>query len=199
MQQPFKDLLATLRAGRHQPYCSCSSCEMYQAERWEKACNIVTWFLVLLAFGMVVLFCGVSQAMSHKQWENLRGLHEGSEKIKCSEGTPYRNISHKHNWFCGADYYSLEEWADAIYKAENSKTHPYGIMVKYRHTSPRNACKNTVARNWRDYSKLPVKTRQSMPFVTWLSRHYAPIGVSNDPQGLNKNWIKNVEFYLKKG
>lgn len=93
--------------------------------------------------------------------------------------------------------YSTDQWADAIYKAEHSKNHPYGIMIKYVHTSPRNACKHTLAHYWRDYSKLPYKTRQSKRFLTYAQERYAPIGANNDPTDLNRNWQRNVEYWLK--
>jgi hypothetical protein len=36
-------------------------------------------------------------------------------------------------------------------------------------------------------------------FISYLGRIYAPTsGATNDPRGLNKNWIKNVKhFYLR--
>lgn len=30
-----------------------------------------------------------------------------------------------------------------------------------------------------------------------FARIYCPIGADNDPKGLNKNWLKNVRFFLK--
>lgn len=95
--------------------------------------------------------------------------------------------------------YSEQEWCNAIYWAEggNNTKHPYGILAKYKHTSPRQACINTVTHKWRDYSKLPYKTRQRKRFLVYLQERYAPINASNDPGGLNKNWIKNVKWYLE--
>lgn len=94
-----------------------------------------------------------------------------------------------------AHAYTLDQWANAIGKAENSKTHPYGIMVKYRHTSPRQACKNTVWHQWRLYKESGLKT----PFLAFLGASYCPVGASNDPQGLNVNWQRNVAYFLKEG
>lgn len=86
---------------------------------------------------------------------------------------------------------SDERIADAIYKAENSKAHPYGIMVKYKHTTPRQACINTIRHAKRDWDGKG-------DFIVFLGNRYAPIGVKNDPTGLNKNWIKNVRYFLDK-
>lgn len=98
------------------------------------------------------------------------------------------------------DGYSVNQWCEAIRHAEgvNSK-HPYGILTKYKHTTPLQACRNTVAHKWRDYSALPSKTRQSKRFLEYLQERYAPINAKNDPNGLNRNWVKNVNYWLKKG
>lgn len=32
-------------------------------------------------------------------------------------------------------------------------------------------------------------------FVHYLGSKWAPLGVSNDPTNLNKNWVKNVEYW----
>ena len=76
------------------------------------------------------------------------------------------------------------EIAGAIYKAENSKSHPYGIMAHYKHTSARQACLNTIAHARRDF--------KSGDFIEFLGSRYCP--VSAHP--LNKNWVKNVKYFL---
>lgn len=97
-----------------------------------------------------------------------------------------------------AHAYSPEEYCKAIYQAENSKSHPYGIMVKYRSTSPKQACINTVTHKYRNWRKSIEETGLELPFLTYLASRYAPIGATNDPLGLNINWIKNVSFFLRK-
>lgn len=94
----------------------------------------------------------------------------------------------------------FERLADSIYIAEGgAKTsHPYGIMAKFKHTSPRQACLNTLASNWRKWLKQPIRG-QDRDFIAFLGRTYAPIGAKNDPSNLNSNWVKNVtKIYLKK-
>ena len=91
--------------------------------------------------------------------------------------------------------YMLDELVTAIGKAENSKSHPYGVMVKYRHTSPKQACLNTIKHQYR----LWLESGRKQAFVAFLSLSYSPIGASNDPQGLNKNWTRNVSYFLKEG
>ncbi len=36
------------------------------------------------------------------------------------------------------------------------------------------------------------------PFVTFLARRYAPVGAENDPNGLNRHWLHNVNFWKTK-
>lgn len=88
--------------------------------------------------------------------------------------------------------YSLDQWADAIRQAEGNTN--YGVLTHYKHTTPRQACKNTVWHRWVAYKKSGLKT----PFVAFLGASYAPIGADNDPNGLNINWQHNVMYFLIK-
>ena len=96
------------------------------------------------------------------------------------------------NAFCvpfakaNVDVNALDE---AIRVSENSKVHPYGVIPKYKHTTPEKACKNTIRHALKDYK------RKEEGFINFLSLRYAPIGANNDPKGLNKNWVKNVKFH----
>ncbi len=100
---------------------------------------------------------------------------------------------------CGcvqADEVDIDRLATAIYHAEGgSKTkHPYGILTKYKITTPRQACINTINTNLRKF-KAQNKEKD---FIVFMSKTYCPIGAKNDPTGLNKNWVKNVKFYYNK-
>jgi len=90
--------------------------------------------------------------------------------------------------------YTNEQIADAIYQAEGgSKTrHPYGILAKYKHTTPRQACLNTISHAKKDWNGKG-------DFLEFLQKRYAPLNAKNDPTGLNKNWLKNVQWWLKHG
>lgn len=81
--------------------------------------------------------------------------------------------------------------ADAIFRAEGgSKTHhPYGILATYQHTTPRQACLNTIAHAWRDWNG-------NGDFIAFLGNRYCPVGAANDPTSLNRNWIHNVKSFL---
>lgn len=87
--------------------------------------------------------------------------------------------------------YTLNEWADAIRHAEGNSN--YGILAHYKHTSYRQACKNTVRHVFAEYQASDTKE----PFIDYLANKYAPIGASNDPTGLNVNWKGNVLCYLQ--
>jgi hypothetical protein len=87
--------------------------------------------------------------------------------------------------------YSNEQIANAIFKAENSKSHPYGILAHYKHTTPRQACLNTIAHARKDWNGKGE-------FLLFLRDRYCPLKASNDPTGLNANWLRNVQYYLNK-
>lgn len=91
-----------------------------------------------------------------------------------------------------AHAYTNEEIVTAIGKAENSKSHPYGIMVKFKNTSPRQACLNTVRHKYRNW----VKEGYKGDFIDYLASRYAPLCAKNDPCNLNQYWAKNVRFFL---
>ena len=98
-------------------------------------------------------------------------------------------------FMCGSAWaYTDSQIADAIYLAEGgAKTnHPYGILAKYKHTTPRQACLNTIAHARRDWNG-------EGDFVSFLGSRYCPVGAANDPTGLNKNWIGNVNSILERG
>lgn len=88
----------------------------------------------------------------------------------------------------------VNKLANAIYLAEggDKTSHPYGILKHYKHTTPRQACINSIKHRLKDYNG------KEEGFISYLAKFYAPIGASNDPTGLNHNWIKNVTYYYKR-
>lgn len=86
-----------------------------------------------------------------------------------------------------------ERIANAIYKAEGGAKArvPYGILsVKVSsEAEARRVCMNTIRNNHRRWE------RAGKPglFLEFLARKYAPIGAANDPKGLNKHWLNNVQ------
>ncbi len=93
-----------------------------------------------------------------------------------------------------AESYTNDQIANAIYKAENSKTHPYGILTHYKHTTPRQACLNTI----KSALKRFAKQTKEKDFIHFFSLTYCPIHAKNDPHNLNINWERNVKFFLQR-
>lgn len=84
-----------------------------------------------------------------------------------------------------AHAYTTSELADAIFKTENSKSHPYGILTKYKHTTPRQACLNTINHRLRVWNG-------NGDFIVFL-------GLTYSPPAINPNWVRLVHYFLKKG
>lgn len=93
--------------------------------------------------------------------------------------------------------YTADQWADSIYLAEGgAKTrHPYGILAKYKTTTPRQACINTVRNNYKRW----IKAGRPGTYLAFLGNRYCPVGAANDPGGLNVNWQRNVQYFLERG
>ena len=91
------------------------------------------------------------------------------------------------------------EIANAIYKAEGGAKAKvaYGILsVKVRdEAEARQVCLNTIRNQRRRHSQHDC----GLDYLSCLAKRYAPVGVANDPQGLNRNWLKNVRYHLDKG
>ncbi len=82
--------------------------------------------------------------------------------------------------------YSNADICNAIYWTEGgTKTrHPYGIMTTYKHTTPRQACLNTIksARN---------RWNGEGDFIVFLGKTYSP-------PDINPNWVRLVHWFLDK-
>lgn len=91
------------------------------------------------------------------------------------------------------------KWADAIYKAEggHNATYLYGIRsIPYdTEIQARRYCKNTVYNTLVKYRAS--RCREGEQDIDCLARRYCPIGASNDPKGLNKNWKRNVLAFMR--
>lgn len=103
---------------------------------------------------------------------------------------------------CGeakAQDYTNEQIVNAIYLTEGGAKAkvPYGILsVKVSSTEEaRRVCYNTVRNNRKRF----LKQAKYDDFLEFLASRYAPIGASNDPRGLNRNWLKNLKYFLERG
>jgi hypothetical protein len=87
--------------------------------------------------------------------------------------------------------------ADAIYVIENSEKYPYGIKsipTNGNKELARKYCINTVRNNFYRWQAKGSKG----DYLTFLANAYCPIGASDDPKGLNKNWLRNLRSQLDK-
>jgi len=82
--------------------------------------------------------------------------------------------------------------ADAIRKAEGNAN--YGILAHYEHTSYRQACINTCKHKYAQW----LANSENKGFLEYLSSKYCPVGASNDPTGLNRNWLRNVRYFYER-
>ena len=93
----------------------------------------------------------------------------------------------------------FERLSDCIYHIEggaNTK-YPYGIKsipTNGNKELARKYCINTVRNNFYRWQAKGSKG----DYLTFLANAYCPIGASDDPKGLNKNWLRNLRSQLDK-
>jgi hypothetical protein len=86
---------------------------------------------------------------------------------------------------------------EAIGRAENSKTHPFGvksIATKGDVVLARKICLQSVRNNFARWEKAG----KPIDFISFMSKRYCPVGAKDDPTGLNRNWSRNVNYFLNK-
>lgn len=91
------------------------------------------------------------------------------------------------------DYNYQEKIVNAIFLAEGgTKTkYPYGIQ-SVKTANPRKVCETTVRNTFIRWQQ----SGQTNGFIEYLGGRYCP--VSGDKTGLNKNWVKNVKYFVDK-
>ena len=96
--------------------------------------------------------------------------------------------------------YTDDEIADAIYLAEGGEKAkiPFGILsVKCDgYDECRQICLNTIRNNRKRFADYGYKEFDT--YLEFLASRYAPINCENDPANLNKNWLRNVKFFLER-
>lgn len=97
--------------------------------------------------------------------------------------------------------YTDKEIVNAIYQAEggSSAQYPYGIrsILCESQEACRKICENTVRNNRKRYTKLGRLRNKT--YIEFLGSRYCPVkgsSLSNSERLLNKNWVKNVTWYL---
>lgn len=85
--------------------------------------------------------------------------------------------------------YAPQLLANAIYKAENSKTHPYGIKSELCLTeaSCRKICLNSI----HNARKRWIAAGSKGDFIAFMGQRYSP-------PSINPNWVRLVKYFLAK-
>lgn len=111
------------------------------------------------------------------------------------------NVAHADNKIVVKGF-SNEAICQAIFLAEggDKATYLYGIRsVKYgSKKEAKEICIRTIKNNRLRFYNQQVENPSSEDFISFISHRYCPIGAGNDPKGLNKNWQKNVRYFLNK-
>ena len=99
----------------------------------------------------------------------------------------------------------INKIVNAIYKAENSRMHPYGIMRSYcLPDDPNGQCRKGCFQTVEKWGKT-LDYKNIGDFIVKLSKIYCPLETyngNNYNKTPNANWIKNVTFFYnqnKKG
>lgn len=91
-----------------------------------------------------------------------------------------------------------DEIVDAIYLAEGGAKakKPFGILSVEcsDYADCRKVCFNTVRNNWFRWEKAG----RPGEYLEFLARRYCPVGAANDPRGLNRNWLGNVQGIIER-
>lgn len=97
-----------------------------------------------------------------------------------------------------ADEVFFNRVVDAIYIIEGSEraVKPFGILSVpcSSYSECRRICLNTVRNNYRRWEK----SDKVLTYFEFLASRYAPIGAENDPNNLNRHWLKNLEQVINK-
>lgn len=86
--------------------------------------------------------------------------------------------------------------AQAIWLAEGGTKakKPFGVLSVpcNGYSDCRKICVNTINNNYKRWQG----SDKSTTFLEFLAKRYAPVNAENDPKGYNKNWLKNVSYFL---
>jgi len=177
--------------------CACGFCleESYKTvDDLQEAVDAVSSSLRRPVFGSATKLYQTAMSYIEKK-DGIEGSQEFSDAIE-------------DNIRFGAYLDDLAAVIAAIRYAENGKTYQYGIIHKScpkTYKGQAGWCAATVQKNWDRWlkggkcnnSKCTVKhkpgdSRDINSYISYLGHVYAPADVKNDPDKLNKHWVKNV-------
>lgn len=84
----------------------------------------------------------------------------------------------------------------AIRRAENGGPgREFGVMSKKARTYDEQAgwCAAIAWKRWQEFQT----GKHGDDFLVYLASRYAPAGSANDPEGLNRHWLRNVRGWMK--
>lgn len=89
-----------------------------------------------------------------------------------------------------------DRFCDAVYWAEGGAEtkRPYGVLSVPCKGAV--ACRQICINSYHNNVKRYNKQHQYTDFVEFFSARWCPMNATNDPEGLNKNWGKNVRYLL---
>ena len=90
---------------------------------------------------------------------------------------------------------NIEKLATAIKMAENSRSKPYGVMLKGCDAKHEAFCKAVCIRTIKNNLRRWENAGNPGDFLSFLQSRYAPLNAKNDPHGLNANWKSNVTYF----
>lgn len=100
--------------------------------------------------------------------------------------------------------YTDNQIVNAIYLAEGGKHAQFAYGIRSIHykdeASARKLCQNTVRNNRKRFKEYGY--RQYPSFIQFLGSRYCPVTgghLSASEKRLNKNWVSNIQYFLKKG
>ena len=88
--------------------------------------------------------------------------------------------------------------ADAIYRAEGGARaqYPYGVRSIDTHGDAAYARRITL-NSIRNAKRRWNSDGNPGGFLDFMAKRWAPVGAINDPNGLNRHWVKNVRYFLE--
>lgn len=95
--------------------------------------------------------------------------------------------------------YTDEQIVKAIYLAEGGKNAQFPYGIRSVECSSEGECRKICANTVRNNRKRWQKQGSSVSFLQFMASRYCPINASNDRAGVNKFWLKNVTYFLRKG
>jgi len=145
--------------------------------------------LLLLALACPALADNASDAIRDKDGAAAAAKFEDAIQVNVREDLRAQlapivaAIRHAENGSAGREYGVL---GDGVKRDMKRKGDTYRPQAGW--------CAATVQKTYDRW----VKAGKPGDFITFLGRRYCPVGAENDPNGLNRNWVRNVKHWTDK-